>query len=280
MPIDAAFYRTIEPLFQPGFGTESVGPLLYSLVRMTRPRNVLEVGLGYTSPFIALALKDNLDEFAADRALIAARPAKGGLDDTSPENQRRSILDADFCARDYEPRLHVIDNFSIAGTTAPLVLDALKALELDFAVVPHEGDFRGLSAKLDARSLPFDFVWFDCGGFPEYLDFLAEYWPLINPDHGLLLLHFTYWYLTMERDGREIGKLLSGPIANEIKRQQMAAGFDGRFEALSLVEPHKTSQGSVTMVRKLPPESMTRNSDFREEMFEIFGQAAGSMVKL
>ena len=41
VPIDAAFHRTIEPLFQPGFGTESVGPLLYSLVRMTRPERLL-----------------------------------------------------------------------------------------------------------------------------------------------------------------------------------------------------------------------------------------------
>ena len=48
MPLDAKFYDTIAPLAVPGYGTEEVGPLLYSLVRMTRPRRVLEVGLGFT----------------------------------------------------------------------------------------------------------------------------------------------------------------------------------------------------------------------------------------
>jgi hypothetical protein len=247
---------------------------------MTRPRNVLEVGLGYTSPFIALALKENRDEFDADRRLMQPAVPASELDADDPADQRRSILNADYFETDYVPHLHVIDDFSTAGTTAPRVLETLDSLDLDFAVIPHEGDFRGYSGNFADSSLPFDLVWFDCGDAAAYLDFLREYWPLINPDHGLLLLHYTYWYLTMERGGREFGKLLSGPIANEIKRQQIAAGFDGRFEVLSLVEPHKRHQGSVTMVRRLPAESMARNSDFRDEMIQIFGRAPGTMVRL
>ena len=74
---------------------------------------------------------------------------------------------------------------------------------------------------------------------------------MIDQEHGLLLLHFTYWNLTVHFDGQDHTNLLCGSIANEIKRQQMRAGLAARFEVLSLVEPHKTRQGSVTMVRKL-----------------------------
>ncbi len=53
MPLDPRFYRAVEPLYFSGMGTEHVAPLLYTLARMTRPRSVLEVGLGYTTPFLA-----------------------------------------------------------------------------------------------------------------------------------------------------------------------------------------------------------------------------------
>ena len=73
------------------------------------------------------------------------------------------------------------------------MLDALKRLDLDDIVTVHEGDFRGMSSKPEPNSVPFDFVWFDCGGPAEYVRFLEEYWPLINPDGGILVLHFRYW---------------------------------------------------------------------------------------
>jgi len=279
MPLDPTFHDKIAPLYEPGFGTETVGPLLHALVRMTRPRRVLEVGLGYTSPFIAMALKDNVEEAERDRALLAAGVPGAEPDPADRDDQRRSILDP-AAGEAGTPRLHVIDDFSTAGTTAPKVMEVLGALDLDFAVTQHRGDFRGYSRRLDRDALPFDFVWFDCGASPEYVDFLTEYWPLINPHHGLLLLHFTYWFLSMDQGGQTVGRLISGPIANALKRQQAKDGFDARFEVLSLVEPHKRHQGSVTMVRKLPPESVARDSDFEEEMNEIFGRAPDPFPRL
>lgn len=72
MPLDPRFYRAVEPLYFSGMGTEHVAPLLYTLARMTRPRSVLEVGLGYTTPFLAQALQDNVAEFESDRRILAA----------------------------------------------------------------------------------------------------------------------------------------------------------------------------------------------------------------
>lgn len=271
MALDAKFYEAVEPLFEPGMGTEHVGPLLYSLVRMTRPRNVLEVGLGYTSPFLAQALKDNAEEFAADKEILASRP---------DDDARRSLLIGEHFEAEYNPTVHSIDDFSGEGSTAPKVLEVARTLGLDSMMRTHEGDFRGYGAKLDAAALPLDFVWFDAGGPLEYIDFLREYWPLINPEHGHLVLHYTYWYVAGEYQGRDYTSLLCGSIANEIKRQQLRTGFNCRFEVLSLVEPHKARQGSVTLIRRLSPTSMCRDGDFQEEMVEIYGAKPPPMPRL
>lgn len=270
MPLDRKFYDTVEPLCVPGYGTEETGPLLYHLVRTTRPRRVLEVGLGYTSPFLAQALHDNLAEFEADREIIR----------TQDRGWRRATLSVEYHREDYRPALYAIDDHSLPGSSAPKVLEVIEALGLGAMVRPHTGDFRGAGKSLNADALPFDFVWFDCGGLDDYIDFLDEYWDLISSNHGLLLLHYTYWLVEQEKDGAVDRKLVAGSIVNEIKRQQLTAGMNAAFEVLTLVEPHKIRQGSVTMIRKIPPRSMTRDSDFQEEISQIFGNRPKPMRKL
>ena len=49
--------------YRKGMGTESVGPLLRSLVRMVRPNRVLEIGAGYTTPFLLEGLEKNEELF-------------------------------------------------------------------------------------------------------------------------------------------------------------------------------------------------------------------------
>ena len=44
-----------EALRRPEMGTETMAPLLYYLARFSRPRTVLEVGMGFTSLFLAQA---------------------------------------------------------------------------------------------------------------------------------------------------------------------------------------------------------------------------------
>jgi hypothetical protein len=52
MLMDRGFLEAIKPLYSPVMGTEAMGPLLYSLICFSRPQRVLEVGAGYTTPFI------------------------------------------------------------------------------------------------------------------------------------------------------------------------------------------------------------------------------------
>ncbi len=271
MPISREFLDHCHRLFEPGMGTESAAFLLYGLVRMARPRNVLEVGLGYTTPFLACALADAREEFEADRRLLA------GADQDNP---RLEVLIPPYYRRDYRPRLLAIDDFSLEGSSAPHVVEALQTLGLDRVVEVREGNFRGYSTHLSPSDLPLDFVWFDCGGPRDYADFIEEYWPLINADHGMLVLHFTYWTVEMRRGGQKLPAIISSPIIDEIKRQQTMGGITARFEMLSLVEPHKSRQGSVTLVRKLPPQSVCRNRDFATEMTRLFGPEWRSFPEL
>ena len=265
MPLD-------RKLFTPGMGTEHIAPLLYSLVRMVRPRRVLEVGLGYTSPFLAQALMDNVSEVERDKKILTG---------SQIDQKRQSVLLPEYFEEDYSPSLIAIDDMSLKGSTAPKVQDVLKCLDLDSFVDVHNGDFRGYSEKLNPQQLPFDFIWFDCGGALEYIEFLHEYWPLINENHGLLLLHYTYWYAEVsDEEGAAYQAHFLAPIANEIKRQQLDSSHESAFEVLSLLEPHKSRQGSLTMVRKLSIHSLCRNEDFQEAMVGITGRQVPPMPKL
>jgi len=49
--------------YRKGMGTENVGPLLRTLVQMIRPQRILEVGAGYTTPFLLDGLKANEEIF-------------------------------------------------------------------------------------------------------------------------------------------------------------------------------------------------------------------------
>ena len=274
MPLDARFYETVAPLCMPGMGTEEVGPLLYSLVRMTRPHRALEVGLGYTSAFLAQALADNVVSFESDREIVR----------THDKGFYRATLSTDYHQTAvYAPTLHAIDDYSLDGrTSAPQVLEALEKLGLRPLVTLWQGDFRGKSAEMGLDARPLDFVWFDCGGIDEFVDFINEYWDLITLDNGMLLLHFTYWTLEKKHSGPRVREqvMVMGSIANEIKRQQLSAGLDAPFELLSLVEPHKSRQGSVTMIRRVTPQSMARPADFQTEVSQVFGERPKPIRKL
>lgn len=72
-------------------------------------------------------------------------------------------------------------------------------------------------------------------------DFLVEYWPLIRPDGGMLLVHFT--------SGVNEGT----PWRIDVKALalQLQLANPDQLEQLSLVEPHKYRQGAVTMLRRV-----------------------------
>ena len=145
-----------EKHFRKSMGTENVGPLLRTLVQMIRPQRILEVGAGYTTPFLLDGLKVNDKIFD-----------EGNLD-PSYKKWHKSNND---------PRLVVID-------TDPLP-------QLDSKYVEHiQGKFQGRSQELFDKYGEFDMVWFDCGDAQDYQDFLAEY---CNICSHYMIFHYTFF---------------------------------------------------------------------------------------
>jgi predicted O-methyltransferase YrrM len=265
MPLDAEFFRRVERLRSPVMGTELMGPLLYTLVRSTRPLRVVEAGTGYTSPFIARALADNIADAGGEAASLERKlrrweerreKRREERREEQPENRREGrpgradahddgqihweCLMAEptyaapaFYCRDYCPVFHAVDTMTAVGSTARHVLDVLCELGLSHLVAVYDGDFR---AFLDARArdaAPFDFIWNDAEslggvGITELID-------LVDPRGGMLVVHDTL----ANQGGQQIVRAL---------REAQAAGL---IELLNVVEPHKLRQNSATIVRRI-----------------------------
>jgi hypothetical protein len=191
-------------LYRPGMGTENVGPLLRALVQMLRPNRVLEVGAGYTTPFLLEGLVNNKRIFHDNN------------------------LDLEYIAgHKYEPKLVVIDDMSLGELAIkPGMKDIIDSEYVDFV----EGKFQGKADQLYNQYGNFDFVWYDCGDTDDYKVFINEYWKICS---NYVLFHYTY------SDGK--------PNVNLSVIIGETTGNPARFD---IVEPHKKSQGSVTILKK------------------------------
>ena len=142
--------------YRKGMGTENVGPLLRTLVQMARPQRILEIGAGYTTPFILDGLKANEEMFD-----------DGNLD---PRYEK-------WYKSNNDPKLVIIDT------------DSLPQLESKY--VEHiQGKFQGRSQELFDKYGEFDMVWFDCGGPEDYQDFVQEYWNICS---HYMFFHYTFF---------------------------------------------------------------------------------------
>lgn len=235
MPIDAAFLKEVATIYHPRMGTEQMGPLLYSLLRFTRPKHVLEIGMGYTTCFILRALEDNARDVAAERdVLIEYHQANRAEQQSHPDHP---FALPDFYRQPYEPVLHAIDDLSHPQSGAEKVVAAAKRLGLTDRLHFHDSDFRGFSPSLPREHLPIDFVWLDAGGYVNYNAFASEYWDLINPDGGQWLIHST------------MTNLEGIAFLNKMKLGQATDEFND-YELVSLLEPHKLAQNSFTIIRR------------------------------
>ena len=142
--------------FRDGMGTESVAPFLRSLIHMVRPQRILEIGAGYTTPFLINGLENN-------KKLIA----EANLDP-------KYVL---WHEKHYDPKLVIIDKEDFNNFDSKYT---------EFV----QGDFKGKSQELFEKYGEFDFVWFDCGGPEEYDSFMKEYWDICSE---YVIFHFTYY---------------------------------------------------------------------------------------
>lgn len=265
MPINSTFLEKLETLRSPHMGTELVANLIYSLIRYCRPNLSLEIGLGYTTVYILQALADNVaDAQKEKRGLMkktydTLKKLDSEIKMDSPQESLKeidfqwtlnepSLLNPGFYFNDHTPRMIGIDDFSFSEhdvkfdkynskNPAKRLEHVVSSLGLSSFLDFLEGDFRMYLPDFRKSNMLFDFIWFDCGGYPEYFDFVKGAFDLINPDGGILLLHFTV-----------------DPQIARIKqniRSIIESSPENACEVVNLIEPHKLWQNSVTLVRRI-----------------------------
>ncbi|MFJ3901476.1 hypothetical protein [Streptomyces sp. NPDC090025] len=232
-----AFARAVAPLRVPGMGTEAVAPFLAGLIRMTRPRRVLEVGMGYTTPFLAAALAEAEALADEESRLLAAK--------TRPYLRSGAALDDDWLRAEpalaapaahlepYRPRFVAVDDRSVPESSAGRVEDVLAGLGLAGRVTVVDAPLREAAGALPTGFEPIDFAWVDAW---DCLYFLDHFLDRIDPAGGVVVLH----YLMTYPEGEAILRYLSG----------LQRARPGELEVLNLLESHKLRQNSVTMIRR------------------------------
>ncbi|MFF3373668.1 DUF2087 domain-containing protein [Streptomyces sp. NPDC002680] len=251
--------EALSALARPGMGTENAGPALRVLARMTRPRTVVEVGAGSSTLHLLLGLRDARSDAAEDRRIVCGEVA---ADERASVLHPRSVLD------DYAPRLLVVDDLSVPGTSAHQVREAACSLGLDDMLTFIERDFFDLTAhELDAWG-PLDLVWLDAGTQADDAGFLTSLWPRVAPG-GTVVLHEPYLATTVETHpgqgrGRAACRVVPTPLLQELRRQ--AAVPAGEFDVLALGEPHKHRQTGLLLLRKHGTGERDRGVPFPEEL--------------
>lgn len=252
MATDPAFREAVERLRVPGMGTEVVAPLLEHLVHLVRPRRVLEVGMGYTTPFLARALADVAVRHADEAEGLAAktRPyaAQGLPVDESWIEAEPSLLVPAAYREEFRPVFAAVDDLSDPESSAHAVCEVLEDLGLAEAVTVINAQMRDCVELLPERLLPIDFAWVDAW---DCLYFFDKFWKLINPDGGVVAFH----YLMTYPEGQAVLDYIA-----ETQRLR-----PGEFEVISFLESHKLRQNSLTLLRRTDGRATRRYSDAQQQ---------------
>jgi predicted O-methyltransferase YrrM len=234
---DERFLAAVEALRVPAMGTEAMAPLLAAMIKFVRPQHVLEVGMGYTTPFLAAALNEIADAARIESAGLTEKTRRylesGAQLDEEWLDTEPALLSPAFYGAPYRPRLVAVDDLSIPESSSPRVWDVLCELDLDHLVTVVNAGLTDCTRHFPVDFQPIDFAWIDAW---ECLYFFDNFWDLINPDGGLVVMH----YLMTYPEGEAFLKYLS----------VLQHKDPGEFEIVNLLEPHKLTQNSVTVVRR------------------------------
>ncbi|MCT7354334.1 DUF2087 domain-containing protein [Streptomyces sp. 15-116A] len=251
--------KALSLLTRPGMGTENAGPLLRALAMMLRPRTVVEVGAGSSTLHLLLGLRDARSEASEDRRIVRGEVVA---------DERASVLRPGAVVEDYAPRLLVVDDLSVPGTSAHRARDAARTLGLDNLLTFVERDFFDLTDQELDRWGPLDLVWLDAGTQADDAAFLTALWPRVAPG-GTVVLHEPYLATTVETSaegnrGRVACRIVPTPLLQELRRQAAASGSG--FDVLALSEPHKQRQAGLLLLRKHGAWERDRGAPFSEEL--------------
>jgi predicted O-methyltransferase YrrM len=227
--MDRNFLSHLASLYNPHMGVENLGPMLYSFVRFTKKRRVVEIGAGYTSLWILQALKENDEEWERMREL--QRSGKNRLLDI--EWTIPSIVEE----YDGEPAsLLCIDNCRHQKETATGASAVSKALGLDSYMQFLKGD----AFELELGEDSVDILWCDFGVGSRIREFVSSAWSCLRPG-GFLLCHSTLTNLNT-REWLEAARARKGEDITGIPPDE--------YVEISLLEPQKRFQNSISIFQK------------------------------
>ena len=227
--MDTQFLKQIEHLYNPVMGVENMGSFLYSFIRLTKSQRIVEIGGGYTSVWILQALKDNHDEIQRIRDIQDKGEMKL-LD--YPWTVERSVI----CLSEKAPFLTCIDNCAHQKESASGVSGLSRRLGLDQYLQFVQGD----AYEMTFEDNSVDVLWADFGVGSRLRDFVNQAWSCLRPG-GYLLIHST------------LTNLRSREWLESIRRRDSkeVTGLDpDSFSEVSLLEPHKRFQNSITILQK------------------------------
>ena len=241
-----SFLSAVAPLYSQHMGCENMGPLLYTLTRFCKPGSCLELGGGYTSLFLLQALADNAAEIARAEEAAQHFTATAAVPWLAPE------VDAGKCAT---AQLHVVDTCVHSHSTAGGVASIAASLALSPHLAFHAADafHPDLPSTLQGPRL-FDLIWLDVGAGTRLAELVQGWWPRLDPRGGIMAVHSTLtnqagrsWLRAVQRAQAQAVLV---ECADEIDSEAAAALPLGFFEVISLLEPHKRFQNSVTLLRR------------------------------
>ncbi|CAM9709878.1 unnamed protein product [Chrysoparadoxa australica] len=262
-----SFLEAAKPLYKITMGCENMGTLLYSLIRFSKPKRVVEIGGGFTTLFILQALKDNADELTRIREAhpeqrkvsAAAACPRTRLGELHPVSSSLSLFShhkiMDWCwydERELQSRpdgaLICIDNMQHQVTTANGVVAVASKLGLsNYLQLLEEDAFDGCS---EVGPGEIDLLWLDFGAGSRTEEVLDLYWKKVSGAGGYLAFHST---LTNQRTRNWVESMRRAGSGDDSAESQRLRDKYGNFEMVSLLEPHKTFQNSVTLLQKRGP---------------------------
>ncbi|MFI7383801.1 hypothetical protein [Streptomyces sp. NPDC049813] len=263
------FQAAASRLSVPEMGTDVVAPLLAHLVRLLRPRRVLEVGMGYTTPFLAAELAD-LREVVRTEAESLSEKTRRHLSDAGQLDDSWLLADPPLVTpaahtEPYEPRLAVVDNLLDPDSSAGRVTEVLKELALEDSVTVVNADLKELADHLPADFRPIDFAWVDAWECLYFFDHLMD---LVDPDGGVVVMH----YLMTYPEGEAVLRYIA-----EYQRRH-----PGELEVLNLLESQKLMQNSITVLSRTSGRAKRRYAklggaiDYGDELHAAARLQAGS----
>ena len=193
--------------------TENASLILYSLIRSCRPHKILEIGVGYSTLFIAKAISDIQEETYEYL-----------------NNTQLTPNAFDYMGTNYNPQFYSIDNYA-APEAVTNVIDVLTKEGLNNKIQFLNIDLWDFIKINDEKH---DLIWLDVGNGEEYMELFDTFYDRLESG-GLLIMHNT------------TASLWGNLFLSEIKNKKN----NNNFEMINIIEPHKNTQSSMTVFRKI-----------------------------